>query len=67
MLAYMKLLISTRGSSVEKCSSSSTISEGNTSIETVDGVLRQLKTKLVEVDLFEALEKSSMVMKLIYC
>lgn len=34
-----------------------TVSKGNTAPEIVDGVLQQLKVKLGEVDLFEALEK----------
>ncbi|CAK8560350.1 unnamed protein product [Lathyrus sativus] len=57
-LARLKLMISTRGSSTDKCSSSSTISGGSTPLETVDGVLQQLKVKLAEADLFEALEKN---------
>lgn len=54
--AYMKLIMITRGSSDDKCSSYSNSSRGNTTPKAVDGVLQQLKDKLAEADLFEALE-----------
>ena len=40
----------TRGSSTDKCSSSSIIYGGNTSLETIDMVLQQLKPKLTEAN-----------------
>lgn len=55
--SYLKLMMSTIGNSTDKCSSSSTVSGGNTLLETVDGIIQQLKSKLVEDDLFEALEQ----------
>lgn len=48
----------TRGSPTDKCSSSSIIYGGNTSLETIDRVLQQLKPKLTEADLFEVLGQS---------
>lgn len=54
----MKLMMITRGSLIDKCSSFLTVSGGNTSLEIVDGILQQLKAKLTEPDLFETLEKN---------
>lgn len=45
-LAYHKLMMSTRGSLTDTCSSSSIVFGGNTSTETLNGVLQQLKAKL---------------------
>lgn len=56
--AYLKLMMSTKGSSTNKCSSSLTVSEGNIPLEDVDKILQQLKTKLIEVELFETLENN---------
>lgn len=47
--------MSTKGSSTDKCSSSSTLFRGNTALETVNEFLQQLKAKHGEVNLFKAL------------
>lgn len=53
--AYVKLMMSTKGNSTDKCSCSSTASERNIALENFNEVLNQLKDKLEEVDLFEVL------------
>lgn len=56
--AYLKLMMNTRHSSIDKCSSTSRVSRGNTPLQIINGILQQLKTKLVEVNLFETLEQN---------
>lgn len=41
--AYMKMVLSSKGSSIDRCSSSSTVSVGNNGLETIDEVMKQLK------------------------
>lgn len=53
----MKVVLSSKGSSTDKCSSSSTVSGESNGHKTNDEVLKQLKDKLGGVSLFEALEK----------
>lgn len=55
--AYMKMVLSSKGSSTDKCSSSSTVFWGNIGPETLDGIFHQLKTQLSGVDLSDALGK----------
>lgn len=52
----MKMVLSSKGSSIDRCSSSSTVSGGNNGPETISEVLKQLKVQLGRVNLFEALD-----------
>lgn len=55
--AYMKMVLSSKGSSTYRCSSYSVVSRGNNGLETVDEVLKQLKDQLGGTNISEALEK----------
>lgn len=55
--AYMKMVLSSKGISIGRGSSSSIVSGGNNIPETVDKVLRQLKVHLEGNNIFKALEK----------
>lgn len=51
------MVLSSKGSSTDRCSSSSTVSGGNNGRETVDEILKKLKAQLGGANIFEALEK----------
>lgn len=53
----MKMVMSTKGSSTDICSSSSTVSGGATGSKPLAETLKQLMDLIVDVDLFEALDK----------
>lgn len=53
----MKMMLSSKGSSIDQSSSSPTLFGGNNGPETVDQILKQLKARHGGANLFEALEK----------
>lgn len=53
----MKMVLSSKGGSIGRYSSSSTISRGNNRPETIEEVLKQMKVQLGGTNIFEALEK----------
>lgn len=57
---YLKMMMSIRSSSTEKCSSSSTISSEESFVEPMDEVFRQLKLKLLGRYLFQTLNEDFM-------
>ncbi|CAI8613874.1 unnamed protein product [Vicia faba] len=57
---YLKIMMFTIGTSTNKCSSSSIVSGRVSSVEPLEDVLRQLRAKLLSVDLFNMLVTDSM-------
>lgn len=53
----MKMVLNLKGSSINRCLSSSTVSGGKNGPETVDEILKQLKTLVGGINLFDFLEK----------
>lgn len=57
LIAYVKMLLNNKGSYTDKFSSSSNVYGGTNGPETVDEILKQLKTLVGGINLFEVLEK----------
>lgn len=56
---YLKLMMSAKGSLIDKCLSSSTASGGHSHVETTDKLLQKMKENFFDVVMIEALEKDT--------